>query len=69
VLGSFRIDSMVARSASGSDERTRVLNLSASGSVSLHEGRRMLSATLSTTDITTESRGCGITLSITGEGD
>ena len=72
VLGSFRIDSMVARSASGSDERTRVLNLSASGSVSLHEGRRMLSATLSTTDITAESnpdRGCSITLSITGEGD
>jgi hypothetical protein len=72
VLGSFRIDSLVVRSTSRSDERTRVLDLSASGSVSLHEGRRVLTATLSTTDITTESnpdRGCSIKLSITGEGD
>lgn len=72
VLGSFRIDSVVVRSTSASDERTRVLDLSASGTVALHEGRRVLTATLSTTDITSEStpeRGCGITLSITGEGD
>ncbi|HZI06131.1 MAG TPA: hypothetical protein VEZ71_19020 [Archangium sp.] len=72
VLGSFRIDSVVVRSTSQSDERTRTLNLNVSGTVSLHEGRRVLTATLSTTDITNESvpdRGCGITLSITGEGD
>jgi hypothetical protein len=72
VIGSFRIDSVVVRSTSASDERTRVLELSASGSVSLHEGRRVLTATLSTLDITNEShpdRGCGMTLSITGEGD
>ncbi|HEY0096378.1 MAG TPA: hypothetical protein VGB96_18765, partial [Archangium sp.] len=59
-------------STRSSDERTRVLDVTASGSVSLHEGRRVLTATLSTTDITNESnpdRGCGITLSITGEGD
>lgn len=72
VIGSFRIDSVVVRSTSASDERTRVLDLSASGSVSLREGRRVLTATLSTMDITHEStpdKGCGITLSITGEGD
>ncbi|AKI98889.1 Hypothetical protein AA314_00516 [Archangium gephyra] len=72
VLGSFRIDSAVVRATSASDERTRVLELSASGSVSLHEGRRVLTATMSTLDITNEptpDRGCGITLSITGEGD
>jgi hypothetical protein len=72
VLGSFRADSVVVRSTSPSDERTRTLNLNVSGTVSLHEGRRVLMATLSTTDITNESipdRGCGITLSITGEGD
>ncbi|MCY1083595.1 hypothetical protein [Archangium lansingense] len=72
VLGSFRIDSFVVRSTNQSDERSRLLNLSASGAVSLHEGRRVLTATLSTTDITAESnsdRGCSITLSITGEGD
>jgi hypothetical protein len=72
VLGSFRMGSVVVRSTRASDERTRVLDLSASGSVSLHEGRRVLTATLSTLDITNESnpeRGCGITLSITGEGD
>ena len=72
VLGSFRADSVVVRSTSPSDERMRTLNLNVSGSVSLHEGRRVLTATLSTTDITNEStpdRGCGMTLSITGEGD
>ncbi|WP_375769353.1 hypothetical protein NR798_00300 [Archangium gephyra] len=72
MLGSFRIDSVVVRSTSASDERTRTLALTATGSVSLHEGRRVLTATLSTTDITNEStpvRSCGITLSITGEGD
>ena len=72
VLGSFQSGSVVVRSTSASDERTRVLELSASGSVSRHEGRRVLTATVSTRDITNEStpdRGCGITLSITGEGD
>lgn len=67
VLGSFRSDSFVVRSASRPEERTRVLELSATGSVSLHEGRRVLTATLSTTDKSTPDSGCGITLSILGE--
>ncbi|WP_152622335.1 hypothetical protein [Archangium violaceum] len=72
VLGSFLIDSVVVRSTSASDGGTRVLELSASGSVSLRQGRRVLTATLNTIDITNESspdRGCVNTLSITGEGD
>ena len=72
VLGSFQIDSVVVRSTSASDGRTRVLELSASGSVSRRQGRRVLTATLNTIDITNESspdRGCVNTLAITGEGD
>ena len=72
VLGSFLIDSVVVRSTGASDGGTRVLELSASGSVSLRQGRRVLTATLNTIDITNESspdRGCVNTLSITGEGD
>jgi hypothetical protein len=69
LLGSFQLNSSVVRPASQSDKRTMVLDVSATGSVSLLKGRRVLSATLSTTDITQSSNtGCSISLSITGEG-
>ncbi|WP_257457655.1 hypothetical protein [Archangium lipolyticum] len=69
LLGSFQLNSSVVRAASQSDGQPRVLDVSATGSVSLREGRRVLSATLSTTDITNgESTGCSISLAITGEG-
>ncbi|PTL77082.1 hypothetical protein DAT35_46420 [Vitiosangium sp. GDMCC 1.1324] len=68
VLGSFRIDTRTVRAASRSDEQTVTLDVSAMGLVSVHEGRRMLSATLSTTDATS-GKGCTITLSVTGSGD
>lgn len=69
LLGSFQLNSSVVRAASQSDEQSRVLDVSATGSVALQEGRRVLSATLSTTDITNNTgTGCSISLTITGEG-
>lgn len=66
-LGSFRIDTRTVRAMSPSDERTVTLDVSASGAVFLREGRRLLSATLTTMD-TTSGKGCTITLSVTGHG-
>lgn len=67
MLGSFRIDTRTVRAMSDSDERTVTLDVSASGSVFMHEGRRMLSATLTTLDATSGA-GCIVTLSVTGNG-
>lgn len=67
-LGSFRIDTRTVRAMSHSDERTVTLDVNASGSVFLRDGRRMLSATLTTMDATS-GKGCTVTLSVTGHGD
>lgn len=68
LIGSFRLRARTARAASRSDERTLTLDVNASGAVSLHEGRRMLSATLSTLDPNSQE-SCTVTISITGDGD
>ncbi|QRK11087.1 hypothetical protein JQX13_14040 [Archangium violaceum] len=68
LLGSFRVDARTVRAAGPSDERTLTLDVSASGSVSVREGRRVLSATLMTMDAVS-GKGCTHTLSITGLGD
>jgi hypothetical protein len=67
LLGSFRIDTRTVRALSESDDRTVTLDVSASGSVHLHEGRRKLTAALTTTDATS-GQGCSVTLSVTGHG-
>jgi hypothetical protein len=66
-LGSFQMNARTVRSASRSSERTVTLDVNATGSVFLRDNRRMLSATLTTTDLAA-SQSCAVTLSILGEG-
>jgi hypothetical protein len=68
LLGSFQMTSRTVRSASLSDSRSMTLDVSASGTVSRRGERRVLSATLSTTDMA-GGKGCNVTLSFMGEGD
>jgi hypothetical protein len=65
LIGSFRITSRTTRLASRTSEQLVTLDVTATGSVSLVEDRRVLSATLNTTDATS-GRGCTATLSVTG---
>lgn len=67
LLGSFQLRARALRSASRSSERTVTLEVFASGSVSSHEGRRVLSATLRTQDVSS-GEACTVSLAITGEG-
>jgi hypothetical protein len=67
LLGSFRLQARTVRAASASDERTLTLDVNASGTVSRRDGRRVLSATLSTLDAFS-GKGCTVTISVTGEG-
>ena len=67
VLGSFRLEARTVRSATRNNDRMVTLDVSATGSVALHEGRRVLSATLSTLEAASRE-GCAVTLAITGEG-
>ena len=66
-LGSFRIDSRTTRLAQRTSSETVTLEVVVTGSVSRVSGRRMLTATLNTTDLT-NSQGCTTTLSVTGQG-
>ncbi|HZH77152.1 MAG TPA: hypothetical protein VEY88_14065 [Archangium sp.] len=66
-LGSFQMTARTVRSATGADSRSMTLDVSASGTVSLRDDRRVLSATLSTADVAS-SKGCTVTLSFTGKG-
>ena len=66
LVGSFRIDSRTTRLARRDSDSLVTLTVSASGTVSLVGGRRLLAATLTTTDATSAS-GCTATLSVTGE--
>jgi hypothetical protein len=66
-LGSFQMTARTVRSASQTDSRSVTLDVSASGTVSLRDERRVLSATLSTTDVAA-SKTCNVTLSFTGTG-
>ncbi|MET0406336.1 MAG: hypothetical protein ABW123_28210 [Cystobacter sp.] len=66
LLGTFRIDSRTTRLAHRDGDQVVTLNVAATGSVTRVEGRRLLSATLTTTDTRTDS-GCTLTLTVTGE--
>jgi hypothetical protein len=66
-LGSFQMTARTVRAATRSSDRTLTLDVKASGSVTLRENRRMLSATLTTTDMAS-SKSCSVTLSVLGEG-
>jgi hypothetical protein len=67
LLGSFQMTTRTVRAATRSDSRTMTLDVSASGTVSRRDERRVLSATLSTTDVAS-GEGCNVTLSFTGKG-
>jgi hypothetical protein len=67
LLGSFQMRARTLRSASRSSEQTVMLEVLASGSVSSHEGRRVLSATLRTQDVSS-GQACTVSLSVIGEG-
>ena len=66
-VGSFHIETRAARALSRNDDSLVTLDVSARGSVTLRDGRRMLSATLDTQDALS-SESCLTTLSITGQG-
>ena len=66
LLGSFRVDSRTTRLARRDSDQLVTLTVTAAGSVSLVGGRRLLSATLTTTDAMSTT-GCTATLSVTGE--
>lgn len=66
LLGSFRIDSRTTRLARRDSTELVTLTVSAAGTVSLVGGRRLLAATLTTTDAMSTS-ACTATLSVTGE--
>ena len=65
-LGSFRIDTRTTRMATRTGEQTLTLDVLATGSVALRDGRRVLTATLTTTDALS-GPACTTTLSVTGE--
>jgi len=67
LLGSFQMTARTVRSATDSDNHPVTLDVSASGTVSRRDERRVLSATLSTTDVA-GGQGCNVTLSFTGKG-
>ncbi len=67
LLGSFQMTARTVRSATDSDSRPVTLDVNASGTVSQRDERRVLSATLSTTDVAS-GQGCNVTLSFTGKG-
>jgi hypothetical protein len=66
-LGSFQMNARTVRSATRASERTVTLDVNATGSVFLRNNRRMLSATLTTTDMGS-SQSCSVSLSVMGEG-
>ncbi len=67
LLGSFLMTARTVRSATLSSNRTVTLDVNASGSVFLRDNRRVLSATLTTTEMGS-SQSCEVTLSVMGEG-
>ncbi|HEX8536711.1 MAG TPA: hypothetical protein VF664_04555 [Cystobacter sp.] len=66
LLGSFRIDSRTTRLAHSGGDQLVTLDVAVMGSVSLVEDRRVLTATLNTTDAQS-GQGCTATLSVMGE--
>jgi len=66
MIGSFRIDTRTTRLANRTSEQTVTLDVLATGTVSLREGRRVLSATLTTTDARS-AQACTTTLTVLGE--
>jgi hypothetical protein len=66
LVGSFQIDSRTTRLAQREGDKMVTLNVTAAGSVTRVEERRVLSLTLITTDVSND-RGCSSTLIVTGE--
>ncbi|ATB29934.1 hypothetical protein [Melittangium boletus] len=66
MIGSFRIDTRTTRLANRTSEQTVTLDVLATGVVSLRDGHRVLSATLSTTDALS-NQACTTTLTVTGQ--
>jgi hypothetical protein len=65
-IGSFRVDTRTTRMATRTGEQTLTLDVLATGSVFLRDGRRVLTATLSTTDALS-GPACTTTLTVTGQ--
>lgn len=66
MLGSFRIDSRTTRLAHSGSDQLVTLDVTVMGSVSQVEDRRVLTATVNTTDAQS-GQGCTATLSVMGE--
>ncbi|ATB34629.1 hypothetical protein CYFUS_000036 [Cystobacter fuscus] len=66
LLGSFRIDSRTTRLARSGSDQLVTLDVTVMGSVSQVEDRRVLTATVNTTDAAS-NQGCTATLSVMGE--
>ncbi|MBM7112461.1 hypothetical protein [Archangium primigenium] len=67
MLGSFRVETRTTRLANRSSEQTLTLDVLINGTVALRDGRRVLSATLTTTDVRSTSQACTTTLTVTGQ--